>query len=184
MVYSRPGVSKLQARGKNPLLIIFIKSTTMRTTLIAIAILSLTSCVRDLERIDRKSIIPKEIQKQWEMFLDYAPSNVKARPFEVRLIDGPVLNSDGYPVSGLTKHKERLILIDTRSNAYKNARTHLILHELGHLILKREHTTSYTTIDDSHYNMPHSVMNLQPIINEFKWQYPEVEEYYMTELFD
>lgn len=143
----------------------------------------LQSCKVDLE--SPQHIIPMEAQEPWQLFLDYAPSDLKVKPFEIRLVGDIVWN--GTHPSALTVHRQDLIFIDTLSWHYKFARNQLVLHELGHLILKREHLTGnedYRVVVAGESLMPRSLMTVRwgvpdPVMRENN----ALRDYYLTELF-
>ena len=153
----------------------------MKVAFSLVTIIMLGSCAPRVDNLS-EAIIPSEVLEEWQLFQDYAPKNLRARPFEIRIVSEDVLTSTGKKVIGLTKHKDRIILLDTRSDMYKKGRTHLVLHELGHLILHREHLETLTPPNES--GTPLSFMAMTRKIEDYTLKmYPERLEYYMTELF-
>jgi hypothetical protein len=142
----------------------------------------IVSCKTEM---DMDSIIhPIEISSEISLFVSYAPSGIRIRPVEVILTTN-LYDRKGAKVSGLYVHRKQEIYLDTTSYYYKNTKIALVMHELGHAVLKRDEVTGLRPKDDPWYPYTLSFMNLEAatprdiLLNDR----PELLEALMTELF-
>ena len=125
---------------------------------------------------------PPEVEEPVNLFLDYAPDWVEAKPLTIVLTGE--LRSNGRQVCGLASHKKKKIFLDTTSHAWKYSRNTLVLHELGHYVLKREHTQDTTTLFETWKGFPVSLMHYQASKpSDWNLRRNELLDYYLEELF-
>jgi hypothetical protein len=125
---------------------------------------------------------PKEVEEQMNLFLDYAPQGIQAKQLTIKLTDE--LFVDGKKVSGLCSGRKKTIYLDTTSMLWHSARTRLVMHELGHFVLRREHLNDTTTILKDWQGFPASFMMLNSSRpSDWNLQRVDLLDYYMQELF-
>lgn len=152
-----------------------------RTVYALFALLFLSCChTYDLEEWPIN--YPPEVEAPVNLFIDYAPEWVEAKPLTIVLTNE--LRSNGRKVCGLSSHRMNKILLDTTSHAWKYSKQTLVLHELGHYVLKREHTHDTTTIYDTWKGFPISLMHYS-VSKPSDWNLSndELLNYYLDELF-
>jgi hypothetical protein len=125
---------------------------------------------------------PKEVEEQMKLFLDYAPPGLRTKPLTIKLTSE--LFVDGKKVSGICSYRKNIIYLDTASVLWHSARTRLVMHELGHFVLRREHLNDTTTIFGIWQGFPVSFMMLD-CSHPSDWNLKRVDllDYYMNELF-
>jgi hypothetical protein len=157
------------------------------------------SCKQDLDQWVIN--YPPEAEEAINLFKDYAPPGLKVKKLTIVLTDN--LYRKGRKVNGYSSRPLKKIFLDTATNAWKHARIRLILHELGHQVLKREHEEGDVSRDwyniEEFYKLigaegieipkmyfPKSLMNqaeYYPLDIMMKNQ-PVIFDYYMEELFN
>ena len=137
-------------------------------TLVAI----LTSCYSGMD--DDYTYIQPEIRPYYDQFIQEATKRgIELDTYGVKISFGP-MSHDGQ--QGVTSYRYRELKIDSASYRWESHPESLIFHELGHLLLRREHNDH--RID---YN-PTSIMDSQEI-PEYELGRSDLREYYMDELF-
>lgn len=138
------------------------------------------------QRLDYWNInYPAEVEYQIDLFKQYAPDKVRAKKLTIVLTGQGIRNADGTLCAGLASPKDRKIYLDTTSYYWKNAKTTLVLHELGHYVLDRRHHNNYFVHPAiPELELPVSVMNIEPDIKE-EWMTDKIDlqHYYLNELF-
>ncbi len=111
-----------------------------------IIITSFFSCSKD----EDISFIPSEIQEEVNSFKYEASQRGMNIQFKgLKIILQSTSPHDGHP--GAYFPNENTIRIDTTSDFYKfspSSKEHLIFHELGHAILKRDHRNGFLPNND------------------------------------
>lgn len=142
-------------------------------TFIALAI-SLSSCFYSGMDDDYTYIQP-EIRPYYDNFLQEAEKRgIVLDTYCIKIDFGPMSHAGQQ---GVTTYNIKQIKIDSSSYRWKNYPESLIFHELGHLLLRREHNDH--RVD---YN-PTSIMDSQEI-PEYEVGRPDLREYYLNELFN
>jgi hypothetical protein len=107
------------------------------------------------------------------------------------LTDHGIRDHHGALCAGLSMPKEKMIYLDTTSTHWKEAKTALTLHELGHYVLERHHDSQYIEhpLYDTHasykFHIPRSIMTILPKVKEaYLLDDPFLRDYYMNELFN
>lgn len=142
---------------------------------IAFLILSalVTSCYSGMD--DDYTYIQPEIRPYFDRFVAEAEKRgVVMDTYGVKISFGP-MSHDGQ--QGVTSHRYREMRIDSSSYRWKNYPESLVFHELGHLLLHREHNDHRIE-----YN-PTSIMDSQEI-PEYELGRADLREYYLDELFN
>lgn len=126
---------------------------------------------------------PKEVEKEVNLFIDNAPDWVVAKPLNIVLTNN--IKSGGIIVCGLSSHDKKAIYLDTTSYSWKNSRTTLVLHELGHYVLNREHKSDTTTIFETWKGFPVSLMHPKTSKpTNWNLRREDLLNYYLHELFN
>jgi len=126
---------------------------------------------------------PPEVEYQMNLFIDNAPQGLEVKPLTIKLTSNLYLQ--GTKVAGKSSHKDNTIYLDTTSAKWKQARTSLVMHELGHYVLRRQHLHDTTTILDTWQGYPISFMNWatgKP--SDWNLKREDLLEFYMEELFN
>lgn len=149
--------------------------------LVLIFLLTLTSCKK--YTLDYWPVVyPPEVEYQINLFLDYAPPGIKTKPLTIILTDK--IYYKGNRVLGLTSISDKTIYLDTTSMSWKYSRTTLVLHELGHYVLNRDHLNDTTTILDTWHGYPASFMYFETgKPSDWNLKRTDLLDYYMEELF-
>jgi hypothetical protein len=125
---------------------------------------------------------PKDVEEQMNLFMDYAPAGIKTKPLTIKLTNE--LFVDGKKVSGICSKKKKTIYLDTTSVLWHSSRTRLVMHELGHFVLRRDHLNDTTTIFNTWQGFPVSFMILDSARpSDWNLQRVDLLDYYMQELF-
>ena len=132
-----------------------------------------TSCYSGMD--DDYTYIQPEIRPYYDIFIqEAAKRHVDIDTYGVKISFGP-MNDDGQ--QGVTSHRYREMKIDSASYKWKNYPESLVFHELGHLLLHREHNNHRVN-----YN-PISIMDSREI-PEYELDREDLREYYLNELFN
>jgi hypothetical protein len=145
----------------------------MKTIALLTFAFMMASCYSGMD--DDYTYIQPEIRPYYEKFVQEAKKRgVELDTYGVKISFGP-MSHDGQ--QGVTSYRYREMKIDSSSYRWKNYPESLIFHELGHLLLHREHNDE--RID---YN-PTSIMDSQEI-PEYELGRADLREYYLNELFN
>ena len=128
---------------------------------------------------------PAEVEYQVELFKQYAPPNIKAKKLTIVLTGHGLRSRDGLLCAGLSSERDRKIYLDTTSSHWLNAKTALVLHELGHYVLDREHNNqNFTHRSNPGQPIPVSVMTTTHNVREgLIIENIVLQQYYLNELF-
>ena len=140
--------------------------------LLALAVL-VTSCYSGMD--DDYTYIQPEIRPYYDRFLEEAQKRgVELDTYGVKIAFGPMSHNGQQ---GVTSYKHQELKIDSSSYRWKNYPESLVFHELGHLLLHREHNDHRIE-----YN-PTSIMDSQEI-PEYELGRTDLRDYYLNELFN
>jgi len=122
-------------------------------------------------------IVPNEVKTYYDYFINEAEKrNILLKENKVEIVLSGKFYVNGIPYIGYADNANNRITIDTSEGSYKIYKEHVILHELGHYFLHRDHRN-----DNLPNNNPTSIMNCCNYTN-FNY-YPYKREYYLNELF-
>lgn len=145
----------------------------MKSIYLTLITISLTGCFSSIMD-DEYTLVDPKIKPHYDKFMEEATlRGIKFNTTNVKINFGPTGG-----VAGTTFHKNSRIVIDSTSVNWRLNPESLIFHELGHLLLVREHEDKWLKgIDNKNYS--------GSIMNEFGSNYSEDKrEYYVNELFD
>lgn len=128
---------------------------------------------------------PPELETQVKLFKEYAPPDLKVRKLTIVLTGNAIKNSNGLFCAGLSAPREKKIYLDTTSTHWLEYKTALLMHELGHYVLDRDHFNEFHTELLGVPTIPKSVMIIRPEVKEeYFMDRLDLRDYYMNELFN
>ncbi len=145
----------------------------MKYLLIALCLLSCND-----DELDNITIIPTELQPLFDMFKEEAALrgvHIDYTGVKVRYED-----MSGTPYTGYAYPKKMLITLDSSKLSYKKFQQRIVFHELGHLLLGRDH-------DDTRMGKKEvikSLMNCCYAPERYYETVPAMQKYYLDELFN
>lgn len=157
----------------------------MKIICIGIAIMVIMSgCKKNMDNWDIN--YPSELEYEVKLFKENAPKGLKAGRLSIILTGHGLSDIHGSLCAGLSKPKEHTIYLDTTSSHWAKSKTALVLHELGHYVLDRDHKEKFF-VHQSLQNLiiPESVMTTQPEPEDETLDgNSEIVDYYLNELFN
>ena len=93
-------------------------------------------CKSDIDNWD--ITYPTELEDIVNLFKEHAPEGIKVSKVKIVLTGNGIYDSSGTLCAGLSVPKENTIYLDTTSTHWKESRTALVWHELGHYVLERK----------------------------------------------
>lgn len=154
-----------------------------RFVILFLTTLSTFACKQDID--NWRITYPPELETQIELFEEYAPPDLKAKKLTIVLTGNGIKDHHGSLCAGLSMPRKKKIYLDTTSEHWMKCKTALVLHELGHYVLEREHDDRWLPYEIFGQSIPWSVMTIEPVVKESYMVDNEIyRDYYMNELFN